>query len=451
MSKTREIYSVSLLNLEAQRILEGNLASVWLEGEISNFSKPASGHWYFTLKDAKAQVAAAMFRGRNRQCSFQIDNGCQVLVRARVTLYAPRGTFQLVVDHMEHAGEGALRQQLEILRTRLAAEGLFATERKRPLPLLPRQIGVITSAAGAAIRDVLKVLQRRCPNIPVLIYPSPVQGREAPGKLVEALNLANARRECDVLLLTRGGGSLEDLWAFNDETLARAVAASDIPVVSAVGHEMDVTLTDLAADLRAATPSVAAELLSPDRHQMLRRQQELENRLVYAINRALTGCQDRLGTLRKRLQRPDQRLTQFAQQIDDLESRLAREIRYRIMSGSQHATQLKRRVNAQAPLGRLVSSQHDLKVMHSRMASRLHDGLMDRTRQHRQLQQRLHTASPLATLERGYSITFHHGQATNTVEKIVPGDSVDIRLHDGTVQASVVSVMRSSKDARSSD
>lgn len=451
MSKSREIYSVSLLNMEAQRILEDGLATVWLEGEISNFSRPASGHWYFTLKDAKAQVAAAMFRGRNLQCSFLPENGRQVLVRARVTLYTPRGTFQLVVDHMEHAGEGALRQQLEILRARLAAEGLFAADRKRPVPLLPRQIGIITSPAGAAIRDVLKVLQRRCPGIPVLVYPSPVQGREAPAQLVAALARANARKECDVLLLTRGGGSLEDLWAFNDEKLARAVAASDIPIVSAVGHEMDVSLTDLVADLRAATPSAAAELLSPDQHQMQRRCRELENRLALGINRTLATRQDMLLRLRKRMQRPDQRLVQFAQQIDDLENRLAREIRHHIRSVSQRSAQLQRRVHAQAPLGRLASSQHELQIGYQRMALRLRDGLADRRKLCGQLQQRLHTASPLATLDRGYSITLHNNRATKSVAEIRPGDSIRVRMHDGSLLASVSQVALLSEEEGSSD
>jgi exodeoxyribonuclease VII large subunit len=276
----RDVYSVSRLNREARVLLERGFGTLWLEAEISNFSRPSSGHWYFCLKDAAAQVRCAMFRQRNMLCAFTARDGQKVLVRARIGLYEPRGEFQLIVDHLEDAGLGALQRQFEELRARLAAEGLFATARKRPLPTLPKRIGVITSPTGAAVRDILHVLARRFPAVAVLIYPVAVQGAQAPAELVAALKTAAARQECDVLILARGGGSLEDLWAFNDEKLARAIVASPIPVISGVGHEVDFTIADFAADVRAPTPSAAAELVVPDAEEWLTTCLRLDTRLA---------------------------------------------------------------------------------------------------------------------------------------------------------------------------
>src|SRR5580692_12739975 len=266
----RDVYSVSRLNREVRTLLERGFGMIWLEGEISNFSRPSSGHWYFSLKDAGAQVRCAMFRQRNMSCTFTARDGQKVLVRARIGLYEPRGEFQLLVEHMEDAGLGALRRRFDELAAKLAAEGLFAPERKRPLPGLPKRIGVITSPSGAAIHDILHVLARRFAAIPVLLYPVAVQGAAAAAEIVAALNLAGRRAECDVLILARGGGSLEDLWAFNDEALARAIAASPIPVVSGIGHETDFTIADFAADVRAPTPSAAAELVVRSRDEFER-------------------------------------------------------------------------------------------------------------------------------------------------------------------------------------
>ena len=265
----RDIYSVSRLNREVRVLLERGFGVLWVEAEISNFSRPSSGHWYFSLKDANAQVRCAMFRQRNMLCAFTARDGQKVLVRARIGLYEPRGEFQLIVEHMEDAGLGALKRKFEELSARLKAEGLFEAERKRPLPALPRRIGVITSPSGAAVRDILHVLARRFPAVAVMVYPVAVQGAQAPAEIVAALKLACRRAECDVLILARGGGSLEDLWAFNDEQLARAIVASSIPVVSGVGHEIDFTIADFAADVRAPTPSAAAELVVPDAEEWL--------------------------------------------------------------------------------------------------------------------------------------------------------------------------------------
>ena len=315
-SSRTEPYSVSRLNLEAQGLLEGSFPLIWLQGEISNLARPRSGHIYFSLKDDRAQVNAAMFRNRNSLLRFQPRDGQQILVRARVTVFVPRGGFQIIVEHMEEAGEGALRAQFEALKAKLESEGLFAQERKRPLPAWPRRIGVITSPSGAAIRDVLQVLKRRAPSIPVLIYPTPVQGAEAPAQIRRALALAIQRNECDVLVLGRGGGSLEDLWAFNDEALVRAVADSPIPVVSAVGHEVDVSLCDFAADVRAPTPSAAAELISPDGDALLARLGVLGRRQRHLMVQNLRGQRQRLEGLARRLhaRHPNRQLEQTRQQ-----------------------------------------------------------------------------------------------------------------------------------------
>ncbi|HEU4485077.1 MAG TPA: exodeoxyribonuclease VII large subunit, partial [Povalibacter sp.] len=260
----RDVYSPTRLNREARTLLERGFPVLWIEGEMSNLSRPSSGHWYFSIKDEGAQLRCAMFRQRNLLARFTPRDGQVVLLRGRISLYEPRGDYQFLVDHIEEAGEGALRRRFELLKTRLAAEGLFATERKRPLPKHPARIGVVTSPSGAAIRDVLHVLRRRFCSIPVLIYPVPVQGAGAATQIAAAIRLASARADCDVLILARGGGSLEDLWSFNEEVVARAIAACTIPIVSGVGHEVDFTIADFVADLRAPTPSGAAELVAPD-------------------------------------------------------------------------------------------------------------------------------------------------------------------------------------------
>ncbi|MGH8305399.1 MAG: exodeoxyribonuclease VII large subunit, partial [Steroidobacteraceae bacterium] len=265
VAPAREVYSVARLNREVRVLLERGLGVVWVEGELSNFSQPSSGHWYFSLKDRDAQLRCAMFRMKNSLLGFTPRAGAQLLVRGRISVYEARGEYQLIVEHLEEAGVGALKREFERLKTRLAAEGLFALQRKRALPRFPQRIGVITSASGAALRDILHILARRYPPAAVLIYPTPVQGAAAVPALVAALGTASARAECDVLIVARGGGSLEDLWAFNDERVARAIHASALPVVCGVGHEVDFTIADLVADARAPTPSAAAELVVPDR------------------------------------------------------------------------------------------------------------------------------------------------------------------------------------------
>ena len=298
---SRDIYSVSRLNREVRAVLEASFPLLWVEGEISNLARPSSGHIYFSLKDEQCQVRCAMFRMQRSRLRFSPDNGKRVLVRARVGLYEGRGEFQLIVEHMELFGEGALRQAFELLKQKLAAEGLFDSTNKKPLPALPTRIGVITSPSGAAIRDILSVLGRRFPSIPVVVYPAAVQGDAAPGELMSAIDAAVRRDECDVLIIGRGGGSLEDLWAFNDEQLARKIAGCPIPVVSAVGHEIDFTIADFVADLRAPTPSGAAEIVVPDRDDWLRAVNSLATRIARQAQRAIEDRAQALDWLNRRL------------------------------------------------------------------------------------------------------------------------------------------------------
>lgn len=324
---TRNILSVSELNRAVSSLLEQEFAWVWVEAEISNLARPASGHIYFTLKDNQAQIRCAMFRSRTNDLGFRPENGQQVVVRGKVSLYQPRGDYQLIVDRMEAAGEGALRARFEALKNALAGEGLFAAEHKQAIPSLPTCIGVITSNTGAAIRDVLSVIARRFPSIPVKLFPVPVQGEAAAPAICRALKLAESMAECEVLLLVRGGGSLEDLWAFNEESVARAIYACAIPVVSGVGHETDVSIADFVADLRAATPTAAAEAVTPDQAHWLGQLASGQRRLMQLIQEGLKQNHQTLGWLQGRLnqQHPLAIVQAWAQRLDELEQSLLRD------------------------------------------------------------------------------------------------------------------------------
>jgi exodeoxyribonuclease VII large subunit len=342
----RDVYSVSRLNKEVRLLLESGLPLLWLEGELSNFAAPASGHWYFSLKDSTAQVRCAMWRQRNTQVRFKPKDGMAVLVRARVGLYEPRGEYQLLVEHLEEAGEGALKREFEKLKARLAAEGLFALERKRPLPAVPRRIGVVSSPTGAAIHDILRVLRARFPAAAVLLYPTAVQGAAAVPEIVRAIEAASRRNECDVLIVARGGGSLEDLWCFNDERVARAIAACRIPTVSGVGHEVDVTIADFVADVRAPTPSAAALATVPDKRGWLDTLRQLEQRFAGAMGRALRAQRLVVGALAQRLQisHPGAKLVQHAQRLDDLEQRMRLALRASVGARQQRLEVLSTRL-----------------------------------------------------------------------------------------------------------
>jgi exodeoxyribonuclease VII large subunit len=436
----RDVYSVSRLNREVRVLLERGFGSLWLEGEISNFSRPSSGHWYFSLKDAAAQVRCAMFRQRNMLCSFTARDGQKVLVRARVGLYEPRGEYQLIVDHMEDAGLGALKRQFEELSARLSAEGLFAPERKRPLPALPKRIGVITSPTGAAIRDILHVLARRFPAVAVLIYPVAVQGAQAAGEILAALRLAGRRAECDVLILARGGGSLEDLWAFNDEELARAIVASPIPVISGIGHEIDFTIADFAADVRAPTPSAAAELVVPDAGEWLAAFVRLGAQLRRGMQRRLEERRERLEWLtgRAALVSPAARLIQQTLRLDEFEQRMCRALQHLLKTRVAELSERESRLWKASPLARV----RDAAARHAALLLRLRAAGLEYVRRARErllpLVRTLNAVSPLATLERGYAIvSAENGAILRNAADAAPGMVIEARLAKGVIRAKV--------------
>jgi len=439
--RPKEIYSVSRLNRTVRGLLEDVFQQVWVEGEISNLRRISSGHWYFTLKDAQAQVSCAMFRGQNRLLRFSPRDGMQVLVRGRVGLYEARGNYQVVVEHMEEGGEGALLRAYEELKNRLDREGLFDDDHKRPLPSLPRRIGIITSAGGAALRDVLSVLRRRFPAIPVLVYPSAVQGREAPAQLRAALTQALQRRECDVLLLTRGGGSLEDLWAFNDEALARLIHAATIPIVSAVGHEIDFTIADFVADQRAPTPSAAAELLSPDQQGIITALQRYQQRIAVAMQRGIDQRSRLVLTLEQRLQRahPGRRLEAGSQRLDELSERLQRLIAQRLQQSRRQLESLQGRLRQQDPSQHLQRLDEHCNGLEQRLHSALQGGMERRRFRLEKAMATLQVVSPLATLERGYAIVTRDqdDKLLQHADQVEVGDRISARLAHGELQCRV--------------
>lgn len=401
----RQVYSVSELVRRAKRTLEDDFGLCWLEGEISNFSCPASGHWYFSLKDDTAQVRAACFRNRNQLLSVRPKDGDKVLVRARVTLYEARGEFQLSIEYLEAAGFGQLQQQFEALKQQLAAEGLFAAARKKKLPAHLRTLGIITSPSGAAIRDVLTVLKRRAPHIRVIIYPALVQGAEAPASLFNALHRAHTRRECEALLITRGGGSFEDLFCFNDEKLARAIAACSLPTVSAVGHEVDFSICDFVADLRAPTPSAAAEMVARDQREVQLQLQQLHQRLQRALITKLQTWRQQLQHHRQRLPSPQRLLDVRAQRFDELQARLPLAMKKRLQFSAQFMQQLAARLHASTPQHRVQLAREKHKQAQQRLHRAMAQVLSVKRQQWRAQANTLQVLSPLATLTRGYSIT----------------------------------------------
>jgi exodeoxyribonuclease VII large subunit len=438
----RKVYTISQLNSEVRLLLERGLSVVWVEGELSNLSQPSSGHWYFSLKDRAAQIRCAMFRQRNIAAGFAPRAGQHVLARGRVSVYEARGDYQLIVEHLEEAGIGALRREFEKLKVKLATEGLFALESKRSLPPFPQRIAVVTSPTGAALRDILHVLARRFAPTAVLIYPTAVQGAAAAPGIVAALELASDRAECDVLILARGGGSLEDLWAFNDERVARAIRACAIPVVTGIGHEIDFTIADFAADARAPTPSAAAESVVPDRQTWLAALAHSAERLGAAVRREVRGAVTRLHAARQRLAlaHPGVRLAQQQQRVDDLERRLAGALRSELHGARGRVADIFARLVRHSP-DRLV---RDLRVRHELLAERLRHALQEcvARAQHRlRLAQRtLDTVSPLATLARGFAIVTRPADGTlvGDAAQVNVGDDIEARLDRGRLRARVL-------------
>ncbi|MEL7286335.1 MAG: exodeoxyribonuclease VII large subunit [Pseudomonadota bacterium] len=441
LSQTNQnIFTVSRLNAEVRLLLENEMGIVWLVGEISNFSAPVSGHWYLTLKDSRAQVKCAMFRGNNRRVTFKPANGNQVLVKARLSLYEPRGDYQLIIESMQPEGDGRLQQEFEALKMKLAAEGLFAQTNKQPLPEHPKRVGVITSKTGAALYDILDVLKRRDPSLPVVVYPTMVQGEEAAIQIAQAIGRANSRDECDVLIVGRGGGSLEDLWCFNNEILARTIAASQIPIISAVGHEVDVTIADFVADMRASTPSAAAELVSRDNSHKDQALVTRQHKLASAMRYYLAQQKQQSAQLMHRLERqhPSYQLQRQTQQLDELEMRLQRAMQRFITTRQQAVERKHHRLQLNSPVKRLAEQKSKLDRVEQKLLDAMDRKLLTMRHQLAIAAEKLDTVSPLATLKRGYSITqTEQGQVVTQAKDVKTGDVLVTRLSDGELRSTV--------------
>lgn len=440
-TEPEKVLSVSSLNQMAKSLLEGHFSQVAVEGEISNFANPASGHWYFTLKDQKSQVRCAMFAGRNRLVRFSPKNGDQLIVRGQLSIYPNRGDYQLIVSQMEEAGDGALRRAFEQLKQRLQAEGLFDQRHKKEILEGYHHVGLITSATGAAVRDMVSVFGRRFPATRLTVFPVAVQGPEAPGEISSALALANTLTDTlglQALIVGRGGGSLEDLQAFNEESVARAIFASELPVVSAVGHEIDFTIADLVADLRAPTPSAAAELLSQDQLDSLEQLQGLLQRFSNLAGQSLTWRKERLGWMARRLRRPDRRLQDHAQTLDRLELQLKRVLRNRLQQAAALLALQQRALIAVSPAQKLSQQRTQLTALSQRLAHSGRRHLNQGREQLASLSRNLNAVSPLAVLDRGFSISLtESSQVVRQTTDVAPGQTLVTRLADGTVHSSV--------------
>ena len=434
----KTVLSVSQLNQRVKQLLETELALIWISGEISNLTQHVSGHWYFTLKDNRAQVKCAMFKAYNRYLRWQPRAGQQVLLRAQVSLYENRGDFQLIVEHMEQSGHGALQQAYEKLKLKLKQEGLFEQSLKKPLPQFPRHIGVISSPNGAAIHDIISVLKRRYSIAPVTIVPVAVQGETAAGEMIQALQKAQACNLFDVIIIARGGGSLEDLWAFNDEQLARAIAACPIPIVSAIGHEIDFTIADFVADVRAPTPSASAEIVTPDMNEWRQTLDNLHHRLVMRLQQTLSQRRKQLHHLYKRLRHPGERIKLQQQQLHLLKNRLQKAMEYNLSMQRQKLTEKQWRLEQQHPQKLLASLRQSVADKQLRGETAIRQLLQDRRQSLARLSQLLDTVSPLRTLQRGYAIvTDRDQQIIYNSETLAEGDIIETRLASGHVVSEV--------------
>jgi len=441
VNNPRKIFTVSRLNQEVQQLLEKGFGTLWLSGEISNFSRPASGHFYFSLKDSQSQIRCAMFRGRNQFVDFKPENGDAVLVRGKLGLYAARGDFQLIVEHMEPAGAGKLQAAFEKTKQALDEQGWFSASAKLPLPAAPQTIGIVTSATGAAVQDVLQVLKRRYPQAPIILYPTMTQGAQAAPEIAKAIKRADRRRDCDVLLLVRGGGSLEDLWGFNEMIVAEAIRDCKIPLVAGVGHEVDVTIADLVADLRAPTPSAAAELATPDSAGLKHRALDAQRSLLAVQQRRLEQTDRTLASLRARLQarHPERTLHERAQRLDDLAGRLVRANRTFLATRSTQVEALSRQLDAHSPAQSLAASKAKLATVTVRMAAAMDAHIQRSTAKFHVATRALDTVSPLAVLDRGYAVLKRNGDLVTRTDQVAQGEQLVAELLDGRIHATVES------------
>lgn len=458
------ILSVSKLNRFAKRVLESEIGLVWVSGEVSNFVAASSGHWYFTLKDSQAQVKTAMFKGANQRVSFRPKAGDKVVVRANISLYEPRGDYQLIAQHMEPEGIGQLKQAYEALKANLQAQGLFDQSYKKPIPEQVTRLGVVTSPTGAAVHDILHVLARRNPAIEIIIYPSLVQGEQAAASIVKQIELANSRNEVDVLIVGRGGGSLEDLWPFNEEVVARAIFASILPIVSAVGHEVDVTIADFVADARAPTPSAAAETISQDSQVLMRSIVQLRQRLQQSLKQVLrhhaqhldivqakfdalsparrsSELQQALNALKKRLanSHPSSAITQQLNTCKQLQERLLRASTAHIAHCGSQLREQSQALKAQSPSKEILQFQRHTEQLSQRLHSSQLGALKERQNKLGSVSGLLNSVSPLATLSRGYSISYNKEQIIRSVEQVDSGDTMLTKLVDGEIFSKIVS------------
>lgn len=444
LEERADIYTVSRLNNEVKFILEDTYPAVWVEGEISNFAAPASGHWYFSMKDPSAQVKCAMFRMNQRKLNFTPKDGSHVLIRARVSLYENRGDFQLIADFMEERGEGKLRRAYEELKKKLQTIGLFDEDKKKPLPLFPSRIGVITSSTGAAIKDILNVLKRRFSCVPVIIYPTLVQGVTAAPTIVSAIELANKRNECDVLILARGGGSLEDLWPFNEESVAHAIFKSEIPIISGVGHEVDFTIADFVADIRAPTPSAAAELVTPDcaellqnlTRQSLQLHRQMQNKLAQ-VKQSILWTQKHLSQ-----QHPKRRLIEKMQRLDFCELTLV-QLQTRLISQLQSKLKdLDNRIHRLTPTHRINACQHQLHLSQQRFENLMMTFIAKQKTNLANAAATLDALSPLATLARGYAIAKDSEEhILRDSKQVKAGDQIQVKLFAGELECKVERIL----------
>ena len=443
MPTERLVLSISQLNSEVSQLLNQGFAAVWVEGEISNFTRASSGHLYLTLKDAGAQVRCALFKGNAMRLKLNPRNGLKVVARGKIGLYEPRGDYQMVLDTMEEAGEGALQRQFEALKQQLQAQGLFADAHKQALPSFPRAIGVVTSPTSAAIRDIINVLKRRCPQIPVLVYPVLVQGEGAKEQIAQAIAQADREQRCEVLIVARGGGSLEDLWAFNEEIVAQAIYQCSLPIISGVGHEIDFTIADFVADQRAPTPSAAAELVSPDMQALQQRVQQLKLQLWRFQQRQLQRAQQHVQQLSQRLnqQRPTQKLQQKAQRLDELDLRLNAALQRRLQQQTLRLNHLQTLLQQRSPQRQLQQQYAQLERLQTRLQRALQQR-MDKAHSRFVLQvSKLKTLSPLATLERGYSITQNaQGHVITQAAQVSIGDTLITRVAQGQIESVVTKI-----------
>lgn len=444
----KTILSVSQLNRRAKHLLETHIPLIWVSGEISNLAKPSSGHWYFSLKDNTAQIRCAMFKNTNQRTRWIPESGQQVLVRARVSLYEGRGEYQLIAEHMEMAGDGLLQQEYEQLKSKLNAEGLFDIDYKKTLPLYPRHIGIITSPTGAAIHDILSVLQRRYPIAPITIFPVSVQGENAVPEIINAIQKADRLQRCDLLILSRGGGSIEDLWAFNNEALARTIYHCVTPIISAIGHEVDYTIADFVADVRAPTPSVSAEIATPDHNELTQLIDRYQARLLRHFTHTIRQYRASITSLRKRLRHPGQRIDKQKQQLKYL--------RQALISSTQRT--LSEHKNTQKQIVQRLSQQHPQRVIDARkeqltqLSSQLTNGMLRNMEQRQQQLAKhaaiLHAISPLTVLSRGYSITNSynggiHGNIIKNSNELSVGDELSTRFNQGNVISTVTQIIKS--------